>query len=356
MVFLNDRLTFDKDARICADGCLVAEVFAARTGLQDYMGYEVDPTGARFARDAVVKVYRPESEVFKTDSLATFVGAPVTVEHPSEAVTADNWKRLGVGEIHGEIARDGQRVRVPIIIRDADAVKAATSTHKQLSMGYATELVFPQDGKHPDGTACDAYQTNLKINHIALVRAARGGPELRVVDERAPAQETKIVKTIIVDGLPVNLGDVAAVEAVLAKKDAAIADSAAALDAEKAKVATLTAEKTALEKKVADAEAVDLDKLVADRAALVAKAKAIKADVVTDGKSADEIRKAIVDAQLGDDAKDFDAAQIAAAFAVISKDAKPVKDDDQRVVPFGNARPTVDAAMTSNIIRNARYN
>jgi hypothetical protein len=353
MVFLNDRLTFDKDARICADGCLVAEVFAARTGLQDYMGYEIDPTGSRFARDAVVKVYRPESEVFKTDSLATFAGAPVTVEHPSEAVTADNWKRLGVGEIHGEIARDGQRVRVPIIIRDADAVRAATSTHKQLSMGYATELVFPQDGKHPDGTACDAYQTNLKINHIALVRAARGGPELRVVDERAPAQETKIVKTIIVDGLPVNLGDVAAVEAVLAKKDAAVADSAKELTDAKAQVATLTAEKTALEKQLADAQAVDHDKLAADRAALVAKAKSLKSDIVTDGKSSDEIRKEIVTAQLGDAAAAFDGKQIEAAFAVIAKDAKA---DENKVVPIGQPKSVVvDAAMTSNIIRNARY-
>lgn len=187
MVQLCDTLDASTNARICADGSLVAEVFAARTGLQDYLGREVDPDNEHGFRDrAMVKVYRPEAEVFKADSMATFAAAPVTVDHPSVAVTADNWRALGVGEINGDVVRDGQRVRVPIIIRDAAAVQAAITTHKQLSMGYATKLVFPTDGKHPDGTACDAYQTDLKINHIALVRAARGGPELRVIDERKP--------------------------------------------------------------------------------------------------------------------------------------------------------------------------
>lgn len=96
-------------------------------------------------------------------------------------------------------------------------------------------------------------------------------------------------------------------------------------------VAKLTAEKTALETKVSDAENLDMDKLVADRATLVASAKAIDADVVTDGKSSSEIRKSIVDSQLGDAAKDFDDAQISAAFAVIAKD---VKTEDERVVPL----------------------
>ncbi|WP_066770078.1 DUF2213 domain-containing protein [Sphingobium sp. CCH11-B1] len=187
MVQLTDTLDASTAARICADGSLVAEVFAARTGIQDYLGREVDPDNQHGLRDkATVKVYRPESEVFKADSLATFAYAPVTLDHPSVPVTADNWRQLGRGEINGDVVRDGQRVRVPIIVRDAKAVEAATTTHKQLSMGYATKLVFPTDGRHPDGTLCDAYQTELKINHIALVRAARGGPELRVIDERKP--------------------------------------------------------------------------------------------------------------------------------------------------------------------------
>lgn len=147
MVQLTDTLDASNGVRICRDGSLVAEVFAARTGLQDYLGREADPENKHGFRDrARVSVYRPESEVFKADSLASYVAAPVTIDHPSVAVTADNWREYGRGEIHGDVVRDGQKVRVPIIVRDAQAVKSATTTHKQISMGYATELVFPADG------------------------------------------------------------------------------------------------------------------------------------------------------------------------------------------------------------------
>ena len=357
MVQLVDTLTLDASARICADGSLVAEVFAARTGLQDYAGREVDPDNSHGLRDrAIVKVYRPESEVFKADSLATFAAAPVTVDHPSTPVTADNWRALGVGEINGDVVRDGQRVRVPIIVRDAAAVKAATTTHKQLSMGYATELVFPTDGKHPDGTLCDAYQTNLKINHIALVRAARGGPELRVVDERAPeTKEPTFMSTITIDGLPVNLGDEAAVRAVIAKKDAAIAAAETALADAKTALTTEQGKTAALESQLADAKdaatPAALDKLVADRAALIGKVKAVAPNITTDGKTDAEIRRAAVAAKLGDAAKDMDDAAIAGAFAVLSAtDAKPVT-----IHNIAPATPVADAAATVATLRTARY-
>lgn len=327
MVQLCDTLTLDRSARICADGSLVAEVFAARTGLQDYVGREVDPDNAHGLRDkALVKVYRPEGEVFKADSLATFAAAPVTVDHPSQAVTADNWRGLGVGEINGDVVRDGQRVRVPIIVRDAAAVKAATTTHKQLSMGYATELVFPQDGKHPDGTVCDAYQTNLKINHIALVPAARGGPELRVVDERTAPSEKPSMSTITIDGLPVNLGDEAAVRAVIAKKDEAIATATQAATDATTRAEKAEGEKAALQTQLDEAKAASdpakLDQLASDRAALIADAKKVVPALDATGKSAADIRKAVVTAKLGDKAPTSDAA-IEGAFAVlIASDSK----------------------------------
>lgn len=355
MVQLIDTLTLDQSARICADGSLVAEVFAARTGLQDYLGREVDPTGARFAADNMVKVYRPESEVFKADSLATFAAAPVTLDHPTKPVTADNWRAVGVGEINGDVVRDGQRVRVPIIVRDAGAVRAATSTHKQLSMGYATELVFPTDGKHPDGTACDAYQTNLKINHIALVKAARGGPELRVVDERAPKQENRM-PTIIIDGLPVNLGDEAAVRAVIAKLTDNAATAGTALADANAKLATETGKTAALEAQLSDAKAklapASLDKLVADRAAIVTQAKAIVADLDATGKTDAEIRRAVVTAKLGDKCPADDAA-VAGAFAVLA--ASGATDSKPAVQNIGSPATFADTAITRDAIRAARY-
>lgn len=357
MVQLTDTLDASATARICADGSLVAEVFAARTGLQDYLGREVDPENQHGLRDrASVKVYRPESEVFKADSLASFAAAPVTLDHPSVPVTADNWRDLGRGEIHGDVVRDGQRVRVPIIVRDAAAVKAATTTHKQLSMGYATQLVFPTDGKHPDGTACDAYQTDLKINHIALVRAARGGPELRVVDERPDhTPPEKKMKITIGDAKDVDLSDGAAVALAVGALNTSLADA-------QTKVGTLTAdlatantsiqtkdgEIAALNAKLKDAEVTPerLQALADARAKVIASALALKPGITVDGKSDAEIRKEAVTAKLGDAAANMADAAIEGAFVALTKDTKHV------VQPLGS--PMVADTNIANIRDAAR--
>jgi len=355
-MLLHEILDATTTARICADGCLVADVRAARTGIQQYLGREVDPDNAHGLRDkATVNIYRPESEVFSRDSLASFVAAPVTIDHPSVAVDASNWRQLGVGEINGDVVRDGGFVRVPIIVRDAAAVAKVNSTHKQLSMGYSTQLVFPQDGKHPDGTACDAYQTQIRINHIAAVRAARGGSELKISDERPLHQkEPAMAGTIIVDGLPVSLADEAAVRAVIEKKDKAINEGESALADAKTALSTEQGKVAALEKRVADAEAAAtpaaLDQRVADRAALITLAKAVDAKVVTDGKTDAEIRKAVVASKLGDKAPTEDAA-ISGAFAVLTADVKP---NEPTVRALGMPTIVGDTASIRDAARNFR--
>lgn len=352
-----DALVMDGAARICADGSLVAEVFAARTGVQDYRGVEVDPDNQHGLRDrATVQVYRPEAEVFSRDSLASFAAAPITLDHPTDPVTAANWAGLGKGEIHGDVVRDGQRVRVPIIVRDAKAVKAATTTHKQLSMGYATELVFPQDGKHPDGTACDAYQTNLKINHIALVPAARGGPELRVVDERTAPPKGNAVKKIVLDGLQVDLSDADAVSAAISKlQDKATTAETALADAVKAHdktIATKDAEIDDLKSKVIDQTAIDA--LADAKAETVAKAKAVVGDKLgeTAGKTVAEVRRMALDAKgivCTDKSDDY----VEARFDALTADAKPSIVSITPAVNVSDASTTADAALAKANDHNA---
>lgn len=359
MVELHDLVDTAGVARICADGSLVADVRAARVGIQTYTGREVDPDNQLGLRDkAEVKVYRPESEVFNVDSMASFTAAPLTIDHPTQPVTADNWKRLGVGEIHGDVVRDGSFVRVPIIVRDAAAVEKVRTTHKQLSMGYRCTL-DATPGKTPEGEAFDAVQRNIRINHIAAVPAARGGPELKISDERRPHQqkEPAMAGQIIVDGLPVSLADEAAVRAVLAKKDAAIEAADKAVADAKAAVSTLTGEKAALEKALADEKArtepAALDKLVADRAALVEKAKAVAPTLVTDGKTDAEIRRAVVEAALGDVAKGMDDAAISGAFAVVAKDAKPAAP--AKADPISRPAQFADTAAIAAAAKASRY-
>jgi hypothetical protein len=101
-----------KGTRLRDDGYLVVDARVARTGIQRYLGSEVGRPDL-----AVVDVYRPEAEVFSADAMASFAHRPVTDDHPKGAVTADNWKQLSVGQTDGEIKRDGDFLRIPLMPR-----------------------------------------------------------------------------------------------------------------------------------------------------------------------------------------------------------------------------------------------
>jgi hypothetical protein len=154
-------------------------------------------------------------------------------------------------------------------------------------------------------------------------------------------------KTITFDGLPLEVTDAA--EAAITKLQNQIKTLTDAKDAAEASlktanetISTKDGEIAALEKKVEDAalKPDQLEKLVKDRSELIAQAKAVHADVVTDGKTDAEIRKAVVTAKLGDSAKDMDDAAISGAFKVLAKDIKvdPVRD------AISNGTPTVGDA------------
>ena len=355
-MFLADRLTIDAPKRTSA-GYLAVRAKAARSGVYDYAGSEVDPANAHGLRDqAVVKVYRPIDQVFDRKSIASFIGKPITDNHPSVAVTSENWRDHARGTVMGAV-RDGDYVSFDLLLTDAAAIDSVESGKRELSNGYSVDLKF-EPGTTPEGAAFDAVQTSIMGNHIALVDHGRAGPECRISDSKFavcdanPARvaelfnnEGKTMSTITIDGIPVNLGDEAAVQAVIAKYSAAITDGLTNLDKALADVATLTADKANLE-----AEKVTLNAQVADAkvtpaqlrdaakayAAVCDKAKALGVNVA-DEADASEIMKAVVDAKIGDAAKEWTADQVAASFATLTAD---VKASDHNVVNI-----TVPASM-----------
>lgn len=367
MVQLADRISIIDKGR-SADGFLKVRARAARSGVYDYLGIEVDPEGKKFKPNDVVKVYRPADEVFDKASLASFVGKPITNDHPTTPVNASNWRDLARGSIFGAV-KDGDYVGFDLAFMDGATIAAIEDGKRELSNGYSCELSI-EDGVTSDGTAYQAVQRNIRGNHVALVDQGRAGPECRVADSRWAAcdanpaalaafnpKEPAMAGTIMVDGLPISLADEAAVRAVLDKKDAALKSAQTALSDANAKVSTLTGEKTALEAQLADAKAAldpaKLDAMVADRAALVTRAKAIAPALATDGKTDAEIRRAVVEAKLGDSAKALDDAAITGAFAVLTVDAKPV-ETVQNIAPASPVTAT-DGASVVAAIRAARY-
>lgn len=83
------------------EGYLVATARVARVGVQHYLAGELGDVAinAGFKPSDVVSVYRHPDEVFSKDSLSTITRLPVTIDHPAEEVTADNWSVLAVGEV-----------------------------------------------------------------------------------------------------------------------------------------------------------------------------------------------------------------------------------------------------------------
>ena len=183
-ITLHDRAPLEKVRRL-ADGRIAAVAKFARTGCQTYTGAEIGRPDM-----ATVTVYRPESEVFSEDAMASFAHKAITLGHPTDgAVSATNWRKNAVGFTEGRVARDGGFVEIPLMLADAEAVAAYDRGIRELSAGYQCELIWG-DGVAPDGTRYQAMQRAIRGNHIALVPQGRAGSEARIGDRNMHTQGT----------------------------------------------------------------------------------------------------------------------------------------------------------------------
>jgi hypothetical protein len=122
--------------------------------------------------------YRPPSEVFRSDSLATLSSAPVTEGHVW--VTPKNWREVSLGHVaDGSVRRDGNLVSAELVIQDEDALERVDCGELcEISLGYRLDY-DSTPGVTPDGERYDGVQKNVQINHVALLPlgGARAGRE-----------------------------------------------------------------------------------------------------------------------------------------------------------------------------------
>lgn len=355
-----DTFTIDAKPKKTDQGFLFANVRAVRTGVQRYAGHEVGRPDLQ-----VVDVYRPETEVFNRDSVNSFAGITLTSNHPDEEVTADNWKDYAVGDVVvGDVMREGEFMRLQIMVRDAATIKAVENGKNQLSAGYDAELEWI-DGVTDDGLTYQAIQRNIRANHLSIVDAARGGKQLKIGDGKVMT-----TKNIFVDGLMVEVTDAAdaaitkligernTARETLATKDASISDLTK-------QVETLTGEKAVLEQKVKDSALTpeQLNAAVAERAKVVDAAKKIIPTFDAGNKTDAEIKREAVKARIGDRAVAMKDGEIDGAFEMLTADAKNdtnITDSlgrfDNKVVNIVDAQKRADdahAAMVAGYARKA---
>ena len=316
-------------ARFDENGFLVDTPIVARVGVQTY--YLPDGTERR--------EFRPASEVFKPDSLASYQGKPITLGHVF--VNSENAKEVVVGAVSGSAMREDSNVIVPLTVYDKESIeKAKNGIAGELSVGYSTVDVehkgwgsnetgeYKLDGEYQsqdeipsDWVRFDALQTEIKVNHVALVYKGRAqvaklnfdahqeNPYTTDVDiNKEDKQEMVKIKLDGAQEFEVAQEIASHIEALNAKADTAIAER----DALKAKVDAMPAEiEAAVAKAKADADAL---------AALVA--VAAEAGVKPDGLDAKGIKVAYVKEVSGLDVSEKSDAYIDAAFDIAKESDK----------------------------------
>ena len=165
-----------------ADGSLLCKnVPIARTGEQRYSAddlpdIEPDESG-------VIIVERTADEVFSEQTLASFEGMSITIDHPSDSAGAiifvdpDNWRDLAFG--HAQNVRrgsgsDSDLMLADLVVKESAAINAIEAGLREVSCGYDAHYEQISPGR--------AKQSQITGNHVALVDKGRAGSRCAIGD------------------------------------------------------------------------------------------------------------------------------------------------------------------------------
>ena len=148
------------------EGLLRSGAVLTRAGDFEYTRAELGLEG-----DGMITIKRTMESLQHPDTLKSLRGAPITLGHPPEGVTPDNWKKKVVGAIAGDPAINSNTIISDVLIGDSEALKRLDDGIDELSIGY-------------DFVLGDDYATigALRVNHVALVERGRAGSSVRVLD------------------------------------------------------------------------------------------------------------------------------------------------------------------------------
>jgi len=174
------------------EGFLVcSDVAITRTGSllyrSDEVPLEADGSG-------IVQIDRIAEDVFNPDTIASFEGKPVTINHPDDMVTPETWKELAVGTVQN-VRRGGDGseglMLADLLVTDATAINLVKAGLREVSCGYDAEYEQTAPGK--------GRQTKIIGNHVALVTKGRAGSRCAIMDsnENKEDQGMKTLKDIV---------------------------------------------------------------------------------------------------------------------------------------------------------------
>jgi len=335
---------------VTPEGYLRAWATLARTGVQMY----TDADGS------IRREYRPESEVASPESLASFAGKAITLEHPSVLLDSANTKDYQIGFSGTEVVYDNGFVRAVMTITDKDAIESIMrGDAKEVSAGYRVNY-DATPGVTDSGENYDGIQKEINGNHIAVVRRGRAGPQVRLHLDRLDAanpylinsiEEPSMTAKVNFDGAEFDVSESVALAITKERADATLSyeDMKKKYDGMMNEASKMKEEMDAMENEMkgkcdsaegradalaqeletakADLEAakqVNVDSLVEERIALIDKART-SLDSAFDfaGKTAREIMEASIKAVRGDaDLSERSDDYVMAMFDTLSESAR----------------------------------
>ena len=125
-------------------------------------------------------INRPRNVLQDAVTIASFEGKPVTLGHPPEGVTPENYKDVAVGSLQNVRAGHGEMQNFLIsdmLINDRASIEKVLSGElREVSIGGAAQYLEFAPGS--------GEQKSLIGNHVALVREGRAGPSCAIQDSK----------------------------------------------------------------------------------------------------------------------------------------------------------------------------
>jgi hypothetical protein len=167
-------------------GAMVAPCSIARLGIMQYRASEC---GAMFADrnpNDIINIATLEADLFDADSIESYRSCPITVQHPVDFIDTDNAGELQKGNLDSIPVADSNMLVGNIVINDASTIKLIDEGLNQLSSGTTCTLVMADAD-----AGYDAYKTNIRANHIALVSSGRNG-NAKIADEDIKLSDAEV--------------------------------------------------------------------------------------------------------------------------------------------------------------------
>ena len=310
------------------EGYLRVWASIARTGIQHY----TDADGS------IRKEFRPETEVASPESLASFAGKAITMEHPPVLLDSENTKNYQVGFTGSEIVYDNGFVKAVMTVTDKETIdKVMKGDVREVSAGYRVNY-DPTPGVTDSGEHYDGIQKEISGNHVAIVRRGRAGPQVRLHLDRQDAADPSLISIeenqtmtakVVFDGAEFEVTESVALAITKEREDAKMSyeDMKKKYDELQSAADSMKAEMDAMEKdmkgkcdsaegradalaeqieelnaELAAAKEVNLDSMVEERVALIEKAKPVlDAAYAFAGKTAREVMVDSIKAVRGDE-------------------------------------------------------